>query len=64
LFSKNKYIKVKDINVKRVGMRDRNKGVDFTTHRITIVNHKLTKEIHTMHDIWHYSSSQEITSKK
>jgi len=49
LFSKNKYIKVKDIKINREGMRER--IGDFTTHRITMVNHKLTREIHTMYDI-------------
>ena len=31
-------------------MKDRI-GVDFTTNRITMVNHKLIREIHIMHDI-------------
>jgi hypothetical protein len=51
LFSKNKYIKVKDINIKRLGMRERIE-VDFTAHRIIKVNHKLTRKIHTMHYLW------------
>jgi hypothetical protein len=42
LFSKNKYIKVKDIKIKRVVMRER-VGIDFTTYHITMVNHKLTR---------------------
>jgi hypothetical protein len=42
--------KTKDIKIKRVGMREII-GIDFTTHRITMVNHKLIKKIHTMHDI-------------
>jgi hypothetical protein len=32
-------------------MRDRI-WVDFITNRITMVNHKLIREIHNMHDIW------------
>jgi len=29
----------------------KNRGIDFTTHRIIMVNHKLTREINTMYDI-------------
>jgi len=42
--------KTKDIKIKIFVMRERI-GNDFTTHRITMVNHKLTRKIHTMHDI-------------
>jgi hypothetical protein len=31
--------------------RDEIKNIDFTTHRITMINRKLTRKIHIMHDI-------------
>jgi hypothetical protein len=46
--------KTKDIKINIVVMREKKKKgrIDFTTHRITIVNnYKLIRKIQTMHDI-------------